>query len=61
MNARCLARISGISHDRFVSRSPRRHRAAAQPADRGDGEDWIAHHFFSGGAMPSHHLNLTRI
>ena len=32
------------------------HRAGAYLFDRADGEDWIAHHFFTGGVMPSHHL-----
>ena len=32
------------------------HRAGAYLFDRGDGEDWIARHFFTGGVMPSHHL-----
>jgi cyclopropane-fatty-acyl-phospholipid synthase len=32
------------------------HRSGAYLFDRGDGEDWIARHFFTGGVMPSHHL-----
>ena len=32
------------------------HRSGAYLFDRGDGEDWIAQHFFTGGVMPSHHL-----
>jgi cyclopropane-fatty-acyl-phospholipid synthase len=32
------------------------HRAGAYLFDRGDAEDWIAQHFFTGGVMPSHHL-----
>lgn len=32
------------------------HRAGAYLFDRGDREDWIAQHFFTGGVMPSHHL-----
>jgi cyclopropane-fatty-acyl-phospholipid synthase len=32
------------------------HRAGAYRFDRADRDDWIAQHFFTGGAMPSHHL-----
>jgi len=32
------------------------HRSGAYSFDRGDGEDWVAQHFFSGRVMPSHHL-----
>jgi cyclopropane-fatty-acyl-phospholipid synthase len=32
------------------------HRAGTYLFDRGDREDWIAQHFFTGGVMPSHHL-----
>jgi cyclopropane-fatty-acyl-phospholipid synthase len=32
------------------------HRSGSYLFDGADGEDWIAHHFFSGGVMPSHHL-----
>ncbi|KRQ95049.1 SAM-dependent methyltransferase [Bradyrhizobium valentinum] len=32
------------------------HRSGAHLFDRGDGRDWIAQHFFTGGVMPSHHL-----
>jgi cyclopropane-fatty-acyl-phospholipid synthase len=32
------------------------HRSGAYLFDRGDREDWIAQHFFTGGVMPSHHL-----
>jgi cyclopropane-fatty-acyl-phospholipid synthase len=32
------------------------HRSGTYLFDRGDGEDWIAQHFFTGGVMPSHHL-----
>ncbi len=32
------------------------HRTGAYLFDRGDREDWIAQHFFTGGVMPSHHL-----
>jgi cyclopropane-fatty-acyl-phospholipid synthase len=32
------------------------HRSGAYLFDRTDKEDWIAQHFFTGGAMPSHHL-----
>jgi cyclopropane-fatty-acyl-phospholipid synthase len=32
------------------------HRSGSYLFDRGDGEDWIARHFFTGGVMPSHHL-----
>ena len=45
MNARCLARISGISHDRFVSEALAAIALRRSPP---------------GGAMPSHHLKLTR-
>ena len=33
------------------------HRSGAYSFDRGDGEDWVAQHFFSGRVMPSHHLS----
>src|SRR3954464_8788444 len=32
------------------------HRSGSYLFDRGDREDWIAQHFFTGGVMPSHHL-----
>jgi len=32
------------------------HRSGAYLFDRGDREDWIAQHFFTGGMMPSHAL-----
>jgi len=32
------------------------HRSGAYLFDHADGEDWVAHHFFNGGVMPSHHL-----
>ncbi len=32
------------------------HRTGAYLFDRGDKEDWIAQHFFTGGVMPSHGL-----
>ena len=32
------------------------HRAGTYLFDRGDKEDWIAQHFFTGGVMPSHSL-----
>jgi cyclopropane-fatty-acyl-phospholipid synthase len=32
------------------------HRSGAYLFDRGDGQDWVAQHFFAGGVMPSHHL-----
>jgi len=32
------------------------HRSGTCLFDRGDREDWIAQHFFTGGVMPSHHL-----
>ena len=32
------------------------HRAGSYLFDRGNREDWIAQHFFTGGVMPSHHL-----
>jgi cyclopropane-fatty-acyl-phospholipid synthase len=32
------------------------HRSGTYLFDRGDREDWIAQHFFTGGVMPSHHL-----
>ena len=32
------------------------HRAGTYLFDPADREDWIAHHFFTGGVMPSHHL-----
>jgi cyclopropane-fatty-acyl-phospholipid synthase len=32
------------------------HRSGSYLFDRGNREDWIAQHFFTGGVMPSHHL-----
>jgi cyclopropane-fatty-acyl-phospholipid synthase len=32
------------------------HRSGSYLFDRGDPDDWIAQHFFTGGVMPSHHL-----
>ncbi|MBX9710479.1 MAG: cyclopropane-fatty-acyl-phospholipid synthase family protein [Xanthobacteraceae bacterium] len=32
------------------------HRTGSYLFDRGDKEDWIAQHFFTGGVMPSHRL-----
>jgi cyclopropane-fatty-acyl-phospholipid synthase len=32
------------------------HRSGSYLFDRGDKEDWIAQHFFTGGVMPSHRL-----
>ncbi len=32
------------------------HRSGSYLFERGDREDWIAQHFFTGGVMPSHHL-----
>ncbi len=32
------------------------HRSGSYRFNRGDRDDWIAQHFFTGGVMPSHHL-----